>query len=169
MKRTVIWLIATAFIAPAVLAATAVDDFYDSAFRRGVAAFEAGAYDVAYGRLRVAAFGFVDDPARFEIAQSYLAVAAQRRNRPDDAKLALKRLVAAERIERHFVSLQITAALREAIETAAKELLPPEQSAWLTNPPAAGQIAAPDPVPPPKTQTIVVPDPIKPEGKPPAS
>ena len=65
------------------------DDFYDGAFRRGVAAYEAGTYDVAITRLRIAAFGFIDDLARFETAQAYIAVAAQRLNRPDDAKLAL--------------------------------------------------------------------------------
>jgi hypothetical protein len=133
------------FLGATTLVAAPADDFYDSAFRRGVAAFEAETYDVALGRLRIAAFGYVDDVSRYEMAQTYIAIAAQRLNRPDEARIALRRIVSAERIERRFASLQIPPALRGAIAEAAKALLTPSQAAPLTMP---------------RTEMIVVPDPI---------
>ena len=135
-------LLAISLCATTLLAARADDDFNDSAFRRGVAAFEAGTYDVALERLRIAAFGYVEDVPRYETAQAYIAIAAQRLNRTDEAKSALQRIVSAERIERHFASLQISPALRGAIAEAAKVLLAPSQAALLTMPPAEPQIAA---------------------------
>jgi len=152
-------LLAISFSATTLLAATG-DDFYDSAFRRGVAAFEAGTYDVALGRMHIAAFGYVEELPRYEMAQAYIAVAAQRLNRTDEAKSALQRIVSAERIERHFASLQISPALRVAIAEAAKALLTPSQAALLTMPQAEPQIAAPTPAPPPKAEMTIVPDPI---------
>ena len=120
-----------------------MDDFYANAYRTGVAAFENGAYEIAATRLRVAAFGYVDDLPRFEMAQAYIAVAERRLQRPDEAMRALRRIVAAEKIERHFNALQMSAAMRSAILDAAKTLLPAQQAAWLLPPEA--QIAAPKP------------------------
>jgi tetratricopeptide (TPR) repeat protein len=138
-------LLAISLSAATLLAAPA-DDFYDSAFQRGVAAFEAATYDAALGRLRIAAFGYVDDLPRYQTAQAYIAIAAQRLDRPDEAKKALQRIVAAERIERHFATLPLSPALRGAIAEAAKTLLTPSQAALLT--------------PPPKVEITIVPDPI---------
>lgn len=152
-------LLAISLCATTLLAAPA-DDFYDSAFRRGVAAFEAETYDVALTRLRIAAFGYVEDVSRYEMAEAYIAIAAQRLNRPDEARIALRRIVSAERIERRFASLQISPALRRAIVEAAKTLLTPSQAALLTMPPAEPQIAAPTPTPPPRVEITIVPDPI---------
>jgi len=148
MHKFIFALIATAIGATTLFAAPA-DDFYDSAFRSGVAAFESQNYDLAMDRLRMAAFGYLEDIARYETAQSYIAVAAQRMHRTDEARSALRRVVTAERIERRFASLQLTPALRSATEATIKELLPPQQVAWLTSPPAEAQIAAPTPTPPP--------------------
>lgn len=142
------------------LLAAADDDFYGEAFRGGVAAFEAGTYEVALARMRIAAFGAIDDLPRFEAAQAYIAIAAQRLDRPNEAKAALQRIAAAERIDRQFASLQISDALRSAVVEAAKTLLTPQQAALLIMPPAQPQIAANVPPPPPKTETIVVPDPL---------
>ena len=119
------------FVAAAA-SADAVDEFYANAYRTGVAAF-----------------GYVDDLPRFEMAQAYIAVAERRLQRPDEAMKALRRIVAAEKIERHFNALQMSAAMRTAILDAAKDLLPAQQAAWLLPPPAA-QIAAPQPTAPPK-------------------
>jgi tetratricopeptide (TPR) repeat protein len=148
------------FLGATTLLAAPADDFYDSAFRRGVAAFEAETYDVALGRLRIAAFGYVEDLPRYEMAEAYIAIAAQRLNRPDEAKIALRRIISAERIEQRFASLQISPALRGAIVDAAKALLTPSQAALLTMPPAEPQIAAPTPTPPPRVEITIVPDPI---------
>jgi len=157
LRKSLIWLFALSFSASALLAA-ADDDFYGDAFRRGVAAFEAGTYEIALTRLRIAAFGAVDDLPRFEAAQAYIAVAAQRLDRPDEARTALRRIAAAERVERHFASLQISDALRSAVTDAAKALLTPPQAALLTMPPAQPQISATTPTPPPTT--TAVPDPL---------
>lgn len=131
------------------LFAAPIDDFYDSAFRSGVAAFESQNYDLAIERLHMAAFGYLEDIARYETAQSYIAVAAQRLHRTDEARSALRRLVNAERVERRFASLPITPALRSATEATIKELLPPQQVAWLTTP-EQEKLAAPTPTTPPK-------------------
>ena len=138
----IIFSAATAF-------ADAVDDFYDGAFRQGVSAFEAGANDTALARLRVAAFGYLDDPPRYQTAQAYIAVAARRAGRMEESKNALRRILAAERVSPQFTKLQLSKALRTAIEEAAKALLPPQQAAQLTMPPAEQQLAAPAPTPPP--------------------
>lgn len=123
------------------------DDFYENSFRRGVAAFDAGSYDVAVGRLRIAAFGFMEDVVRYETAEAYLAVAEQRLKQPAEATKALNRIVAAEKAQRHFASLDLPPAVRGAVLEAAKALLPPQQVAMLSEGPA----------PPPRTETIVVP------------
>jgi tetratricopeptide (TPR) repeat protein len=114
----------------------------------------------ALGRLRIAAFGYVEDVARYEMAEAYIAIAAQRLNRPDEARIALKRIVLAERIERRFASLQLSPALRGAIAEAAKALLTPSQAALLTMPSPEPQVATPTPTPPPKVGMTIVPDPI---------
>lgn len=151
VRTSILSLFAIAVVATSS-AASASDEFYDNAFRRGVAAFDAGTYDVAMSRLRIAAFGFLDDPERFETAQAYIAVAAQRLDQPDVAAIALRRIIGAERLERHFATLALSPAMRTAIEAAAKSLLPEQQAGALLNPPAQPQIAAPKPTAPPKTQ-----------------
>ena len=147
-----------AFGASTLFAAQA-DDFYDSAFRAGVAAFEGGKYDEALSRLRVAAFGFIDDVPRYETTEAYLAIAAQRVGRTDEAMQALRRIASAERIERRFASLPMSPALRTAVEAAAKTLLTPQLATYLLNPPPQPQIAAPTPTPPPNSATTVAADP----------
>jgi predicted Zn-dependent protease len=134
--------------------AAQADDFYDSAFRSGVAAFEAQKYDEAFTKLRVAAFGYVEDVDRYEAAQAYIALSAQRLGKTDDATTALRRLVNAERIERRFATLNVSPAVRAAVAEAAKTLLTPQLAAYLLNPPPQPQIAAPNPTPPPTSETI---------------
>jgi tetratricopeptide (TPR) repeat protein len=138
----------TAFGASTLFGAQA-DDFYDSAFRAGVASFDAGKYDEALSRLRIAAFGFIEDVPRYETTEAYLAIAAQRLQRTDEATAALRRIAAAERIERRFASLPMSPALRTAVEAAAKTLLTPQLATYLLNPPPQPQIAGPAPTPPP--------------------
>ncbi|HKS23880.1 MAG TPA: tetratricopeptide repeat protein [Thermoanaerobaculia bacterium] len=127
------------------------DDFYDAAFRQGVAAFEAGTYDLALSRLRIAAFGYVEDLPRYETTEAYIAVASQRIGQNDKAKAALLHIVSAERVAHNFAALQLSPALRASVNEAAKALLTPQQAAQLTMPPAEQQIAAPTPTPPPST------------------
>lgn len=130
------------------------DEFYDSAFRAGVASFEAGKFDEALTRLRVAAFGFVEDISRYETTQAYIALSAQRLGRTDEATTALRRIVAAERVERRFATIPVSQSVREAVSEASKTLLTPQLAAYLLNPPPQPQIAAPTPTPPPTSATI---------------
>jgi hypothetical protein len=162
VRNAVVSLFAVVFGASLLLGAVD-EDFYGSALRRGVTNFEAGNYEAALPELRIAAFGTIDDVARFETAEAYIAVAARRLKRDDEAKGALQRILAAERIEKHFASLQITLALRTAVNDAAKALLPPERAAMLEAPPEQTQIAASSEPAPPRTETIVVPDPLAPD------
>jgi tetratricopeptide (TPR) repeat protein len=151
LRASVLALITVALCAS--LSAAQSDDFYDGAFRAGVAAFEAGKYDEALTRLHVAAFGFVEDISRYETAQTYMAVAAQRLGRTDEATTALRRIASAERLERRFATIPVSAAVREAASEAAKTLLTPQLAAYLLNPPQA-QIAAVTPTPPPAADPV---------------
>jgi len=154
--RASVLALVTLVLCTALVAAPG-DDFYDGALRSGVAAFEAGRYDEALTKLHVAAFGYVEDISRYETAESYIAVAAQRVGRTDEALLALRRIIAAERIDRRFASLQVSPALRTAVEGAAKTLLTPQLASYLLNPPQQ-QLAAPTPTPPPTSGTVDVND-----------
>jgi len=135
------------------LTAAQPDEFYDAAFRQGVAAFEAKAYDVALARLQVAAFGYIEDLPRYETAEAYIAVARRHLGQMDKARSALLRIVGAERVTRNFAALQLSPALRASVEEAAKALLTPAQAAQLTMPPPEQQIAASTPTPPPSAAT----------------
>jgi tetratricopeptide (TPR) repeat protein len=119
------------FAATALFGA-AQEDFYDESFRHGVAAFESGHYDAALERLRIAAFGYIEDVARYEVANAYIAIAAKRLERPAESTAALRRIAVAERVERRFASLPMPDALRAAVADAAKALLTPQQAALLT-------------------------------------
>ncbi len=148
MRNSICWMIAVLLSASTLVAATA-DDFYDEAFRRGVAAYEAGSYEAALPSLRIAAFGFIDDIPRYEAVESYIAVSARRISRNDEAKSALQRIVAADRLGHTFAKLQLTPALRGAVEEAAKGLLTSQMAVVFTMPPPESQISSPTPTPPP--------------------
>ena len=145
------------------LIAAASDDFYDEAFRHGVAAYEVGSYDAALSSLRIAAFGFIDEVPRYETAQAYIAVTARRLGRMDEAKGALQRIAAADRIGHTFAKLQLTDKLRAAVQEAAKALLTPQQTALFTMPPPEPQISSQTPTPPP-TPPPSPPPPLTPES-----
>lgn len=141
------------------LFAASGEAFYESVYRRGLAHFQEGNYAVAAGELRLAAFGFVDSIERFETAEAWAAVAAMRAHRDDDARAALKRIVAGEKIESHFASIAIPAEIRRDVETAAKALLNPAELARL-NAGAAVPVTA--------VRTITITNPVAtPEPQPP--
>jgi len=166
LRNPVCWLIAVLIGATTLLAA-AGDDFYDDAFRRGVAAFEAGSNEAALAQLRVAAFGFIEDVARYETAEAYIAVAARRVGRMNEAKAALQRIVTADRVGHTFAKLQLTPALRASVEEAARTMLTPQQAALFTMPPPQPQISAQTPPQPPAPQPVA-PVPQPPTPQPPA-
>src|SRR4051794_333227 len=121
------WLyLLAAFVATSALAASG-DEFYDRLFNRGMAQFNEGNYANAYGSLRVAAFGLLEDVRRFETAQIYMTVAGARLRRDGDARMAAQRVVAAERLERRYASLSLPDAVRKEFDDAARRLLTADQ------------------------------------------
>ena len=96
-------------VAPFVCAA-ATNDFYGTLLQRGIAHVNSGSFEAGARELRIAAFGLVDNIPQFEVAQIYLAIASEKLGREADARHASQRVLAAERIEPRYASLQIDAA-----------------------------------------------------------
>ncbi|HWS73246.1 MAG TPA: hypothetical protein VN605_14120, partial [Thermoanaerobaculia bacterium] len=146
-------LVLALMLAGGSLLAAQPNDFYISLLNRGVANANAGNNAAAIPELRIAAFGLVDNVPAFALAESYLAVVAQRLKLEAEARHAVQRLVAAERIEPTYARLPLSTAVRAELEKIARALLPPEQLALLhgtapargTVPPPAPVIATPDP------------------------
>src|SRR5258708_16291145 len=117
--RRVTVLIALALALTAgVVRASFTDDFYANVLHRGIAYADAGNDLAAVKELRIAAFGLVEDVPKFELAESYLAVVAHRLKRDDEARHSLQRLVAAERVERHYASLPLPKDMRPSVQDA---------------------------------------------------
>jgi tetratricopeptide (TPR) repeat protein len=94
--------------------------FYDIRFETGLAEFSQSQYASAIDPLRVAAFGYVDDIARYETAEIYLALAYDKLNRDGDARLAAAKVVQAEQIRPSYSSLSLPSPIR----TTFNALLP---------------------------------------------
>jgi tetratricopeptide (TPR) repeat protein len=155
LRRVCAFLCLVALAAASGVFAASGDEFYDRLYTRGVSQFGQGNYAGAYSSLRLAAFGFVDDLARFETAQIYMAVSATRLKRESDARAAALRVVTAERIQRRYASLALPDALRKDFEDASKKLLTADQMGVLR-----GVGAGAPPPPPSKTIEITVPGPV---------
>lgn len=100
-------------------------DFYLDLLRRGTSFVEAGQYADAAMPLRLAAFGLVETIDRYETALVYLTVAQDRLGNQDGARDSIRRIVAAERVERKLASLQLPPAIRTAFDGVAKKYLSP--------------------------------------------
>lgn len=114
-------VIATVFVSP-VHAAT-VNDFYASLLKRGIDHVSAAAYETGAGELKIAAFGLVDAIEQYEMAQVYLAIASQHLNNEVQTRAAATRVVAAERVEKHYATLQLPDKVRKEFETIAQKVL----------------------------------------------
>src|SRR5436190_7430709 len=156
VRNSRVWIyVMAAFVATSALAASG-DEFYDRLFNRGMAQFNEGNYANAYSSLRVAAFGLLEDVRRFETAQIYMTVAAARQRHESDARMAVQRVIAAERVERRYASLSLPDAVRKEFEDAAQRLLTADQIGTLHG----GAVTRPQPqphatIPPP----VIVPAP----------
>lgn len=157
-----VWICLTLFAGASALAA-AGDDFYDRLYSRGLSQFNEGNYAAAISSLRLAAFGLLEDVKRFETAQVYMAVAANRLRHEGDARAAAQRVAAAERIERRYASLALPDAVRKDFEDAARTLLTAEQLGILRGNPATSDPARPQPPPPPVTVPAPQPKPAQPQ------
>lgn len=133
-------------------------DFYLGLLGRGASYVEAGQYDAAVSPLRISAFGLVESISNYQSALVYLAIAQDRAGNSDGARDAVRRLASAERIERHFGSLQLPAAIRSAFLDVAKKHLAAADANALAN---GGAISAA-----PKTQPTVTTRPAPPTTQP---
>jgi len=106
------------------------EEFYENLYRRGLTHFQMQAYDIAIRELRIAAFGFLEKPAKFETAQAYIVASAEHLNRAEDARTAMHKIVSAEHVKRSYASLDIPADVRAATEKATA-LLPKIDLAYL--------------------------------------
>jgi hypothetical protein len=153
LRKSAVAVLITFAIACPLVAAADSTDFYLDLLHRGIAHVDAGQYDAGSNELRIAAFGLLDAVPQFETAQIYLAIAADHLKNEADARRAVQRVIAADRIERKYGSLTIPAATRTAFEKIATKLLTSDQVAFLrgsptpvTNPPAVPPpVAAPQP------------------------
>lgn len=145
------WLYLIALAAPSAIAASG-DEFYDRLFTRGVAQFNEGNYAGAYSSLRIAAFGYLENIPRFQTAEIYMTVAANKLRREADARAAAVRVMSAERIEKRYSSLAIPAEVRKEFEEAARKLLTADSVAVLRG---GGTARPPQPQPPPKSANTI--------------
>ena len=125
----------------------APNDFYPALLKRGITHVGSGNFDMAAKELRIAAFGLVDDVPQFEIAQVYLTIAAQKLGHEPDARHAAQRVLAAERLEQHYASLNLPADIRASFEKIVNQILTSDQVAVLHARPVA-PIQQPVPQPP---------------------
>jgi hypothetical protein len=107
------------------------DDFYEGLYTRGMAHFRASEYQVAFSDLHLAAFGFVDQLDRFETAEAYAALAANRLGNEALTRVALVGIAKADGVQPHFRSIAIPDAFRAELERAAVLLLTSEERAVL--------------------------------------
>lgn len=126
---------------PAAAFAGFGDEFYEGLYARGMAHFRASEYQAAFSDLHLAAFGYVDQLDRFETAQAYAAIAANRLGNEAHTRGALAAIAKADGIQRHFRSIAISDALRAELQRAAALLLTSDERAVLriagqTQPPA---------------------------------
>ena len=128
LRKFVVWFI---LFAPALLSAASSDGFYERLYVRGMGDFRAGDYQLAYTELHKAAFGFVEQVEKFETAEIYAAIAANRLGHEADTRDALIRITAAENIQPHFRSIAIPDALRVELYRAAATLLTKKEGAVL--------------------------------------
>jgi tetratricopeptide (TPR) repeat protein len=143
-RKLVIWVF---LLAPAVLLAASGDDFYERLYVRGMADFRTGDYQSAYTELHKAAFGFLEQIEKFETAEIYAAIAANRLKHEAETRDALLRLVAAENIQPHFRSIELPEALREEVYRAAAALLTKKEGAGLGVPEQMQDAAAKEKTP----------------------
>jgi len=125
-------------------------NFYEARFLSGVTDFNRGAFARAVEELRVAAFGRVDDIPAYQTAEIYLAVANDKLERVEDARVATLKVVQAEQISPAYEKLSLPPDMRASFERLLPALLTREQ---LVNVPAFSRFASQAPSVPAGTPT----------------
>ena len=99
--------------------------------------------------LRKGLVRLIDSIPQFEIAQVYLTIATEKLGNEADARHAALRLIAAERTEAHYATLDVPVDVRKAFEQIASRILTSDQVAILH---AQSTAIAPPPAPRPNSQ-----------------
>lgn len=148
----------TAFLVAAPLLGAAPQDFYLNLLRRGVADFNAGRFDAAKEELRIAAFGLVETIDSYQTAHVYLALAADRLGDTEEARRAVGRVQAAQRVQARYAALPLPAEVRSAFDALVQRVAPAVSATLRGNAPAAvasnASAAPPRTVPPAPATTI---------------
>lgn len=131
------------------------DKFYERLYARGMTDFNTADYKLALDELHKAAFGFVDNIEKFETAEIYAAIAANRIGNQSATRDALLRIAAAENIEARFAAITIPDALRQELFRAAALLLTKKEATALGVPEQIQDAASK------KKPRVVVPTPSK--------
>jgi tetratricopeptide (TPR) repeat protein len=131
LKRTVFAL--ALFFCTATAFAVTPAEFYVDLLQKGITEYNSAEYDKAADLLRVAAFGLLDVTDRYQTAQIYRAIAADKLNDVATTRDAARRLLAAERVQRTYASLTLPASVRTNFESVAKKVLAPSEMAMLTS------------------------------------
>ncbi len=116
-----------ALITCLVAVSASAQSFYEARFLSGVMDFNRGAYVRAVDELRVAAFGRVDDVAAYEAAEIYLALANDKLDHAEEARLAALKVTQADRLSPAYPKLDLPAEVRSAFEQLLPTLLTREQ------------------------------------------
>jgi hypothetical protein len=158
LLRPLVALLSLVTVAPVF-----AQNFYESRFDSGVIDFNRGSYARAVDELRVAAFGRVDDIPAYITAEVYLAVANDRIEHTDDARLAALKVLQAERIMPSYAALRLPPDVRTSFEQILPSLLTRDQ---LSNVPAFARLASQAPAvqsgaPRATRQSTTVPTPTK--------
>jgi len=130
-------------------------DFYVDLLQKGIGQYNAAEYAHAADLLRVAAFGLLDATDRYEIAQVYRAIAADKLSDVTTTRDATRRVLMAERIQRTYAMLALPAPVRTSFEAVAKKVLSPAEVAELRTAPAPAPVQTPPPPPATSTQQPV--------------
>ena len=135
-KLTPIAVLLIIFVAAGARAATG-GGFYDSLLARGIENLKAGNAEAAARELRIAAFGFLDQPENFETAHIYLTLAAAKLQHEAEARQSALRVLSTERAAHRYAALALSDAVRAEFETVAAKLLTSEQMKLLRGSAAA--------------------------------
>lgn len=140
-------------------------DFYVDLLQKGIAEYNAENYSQAASLLRVAAFGLLEATDRYQTAEVYRTIAADKLKDAESVRDAAKRVIAAERVTRTYASLTLPNGVRSLFEDVAKKVLASADMALLKSPAPSPQQTA-QTTTPPRTTTTTTTTPAKPAPKP---
>lgn len=140
-------------------------DFYVDLLQKGIAEYNAENYAQAASLLRVAAFGLLEATDRYQTAEVYRTIAADKAKDAEGVRDAAKRVIAAERVSRTYASLALPNGVRSLFEEVAKKVLAAGDLSFLKSAaPAAPRTT--NTTTTTKPAPVQTPPPVKPEPKP---